>query len=91
MKIENTKRMREALDNYYSAEFTELYQVYHHYSKAKEKAMFYCKMLCAKYNGEDMRIISWNTFMFTVGFFGTINGKKVFFYITPTKDTAMYM
>ena len=91
MKIENTKRMRDALDRYYRAEFHDLNEVYHHHSKAKEQGMFYCRMLCAKHNGEDLRIISWNSHRFTVGFFGTINGKKAFFYVTPTRDTAMYL
>lgn len=48
---------------------SELWQVYeYHYSDAKRAAYNYCKQLCAKYNGWDFCITSFNTFCFSVAF-----------------------
>ena len=45
---------------------TELWHVYRSSSLAKIKAMKACKKMCAKENGTNFRIISKNTFQFSV-------------------------
>ena len=91
MKVQNTQQIRNAKREHATAEYNELCQVYGSYSRAKERAMLYCMELMAVYKGTDLRIISWNTFMFTVGFYGEYDGKKAFFYIKPNNDYCMYL
>ena len=91
MIVQNTQKIRNAKRLHAVAEYDELGDIYGTYSRAKEKAMLYCHSLMNKYNGKDLRILSWNTFIFTVGFYGVYDGKKAFFYITPNNDYCMYL
>lgn len=64
--------------------------VYKRYSSAKDKAYRYCMKLFKDMNGDCIRIVSANTFQFTVGFeFDGDNGKRYFAYITKTHDYIM--
>ena len=67
-----------------------LRDVYGRYSSAKDKAYRYCSDLFEQMGGECFRIVSANTFQFTVGFeFNSDDGKRYFAYITKTYDYVM--
>ena len=89
MKKANTKTLKNAYANYKQSSNYSLYDCYNSCSYAKEKAFNYCKELCEKYNGKDLKIISYNTFSFSCGFVGLVDNKKVFVYIT--KDYNRYL
>lgn len=91
MKVQNTRQIRHAMKVHKTAKYNELWQVYGTYSRAKEKAMLYCKELKHLHYGYDLRILSWNTCIFTVGFYGKYDGKDAFFYITPSNDYCMFL
>ena len=93
MKFENTKTIRGAY-NYWcqSCAGSNLYNCYKTPSQAKWDAMDDCKALMRELNGHDMRIISYNKFMFTCGFkFTDENGLPSFAYITPTSNRYMHI
>ena len=82
-----TKRQQAIYNNYRSTTDRFLSDVYGSYSRAKENAMRYCEDLMRRFNGYGLRIISHNTFTFTVGFmFSDENGVVNLMYITPNKD-----
>lgn len=83
-----TKRQTQIIINHERATARFLSEVYASYSVAKENAFRYCEELMYKYNGYDFRIISYNTFMFTVGFYyiDQDTEQEMFMYITPSKD-----
>lgn len=68
-----------------------LRQVYTSYSVEKENAWGYCVDMCVRFGGEHLRIISYNRYMFTAGFFYTDKqtGVEMFCYITPTYDVTV--
>lgn len=74
-----------AYQRYNMSDDMQLRDVYGRWSDKKERAYNYCRELMYKYNGNGFRIISANTFMFTVGFeFPHPNtGELMFAYITP--------
>lgn len=67
---------------------TELYHVYGKFSRAKINAMDRCKGLMHTYGGRGLRILSHNSFSFTVGFEfpHPETGVLCFAYITPSYD-----
>ena len=91
MKKQNTKQMRQNYALLQRTSATSLRDVYNSWSYNKEKAYNYCRELYSKYNGENFRILSANTFAFSVGFIGTIDGQKAFFYITKSDDRYMLL
>lgn len=74
-----------AYQRYNMSDDMQLRDVYGRWSDKKERAYNYCVELMRKYNGYDLRIISSNTFMFTVGFEfpHPETGETMFAYITP--------
>ena len=83
---------RQALAHYESykrSSNTSLYDVYGRCSSAKLQAYECCRELIAKKNGHSFRIISANAYMFTAGFLFEEDGKKMFMYITKSKDVAV--
>ena len=86
MKKANTKTLKSAYARYQQSSNYTLRDCYENYSYAKERAFNYCKELCEKFNGNDLKIISYNTFGFSCGFVGLIENKKVFVYITKDYD-----
>ena len=61
--------------------------VYGKWSSRKESAYLRCCSICSRLNGSDLKIVSHNTFAFTVGFeYHTDTGELMFAYITPTYD-----
>ena len=72
---------------------TELRDVYGRHSNAKEEAFNYCKELCHRLNGQNLKIVSHNHTIFTAGFQFTDRETGVikYMHITPTSDTAVDM
>ena len=62
----NTKKAEQMLARANYNEGYTLHEVYGNYSRAKENAYNYCLGLCYKENGYNFRIISHNTFSFSV-------------------------
>ena len=82
------KRQAEsALKRFEFSRYESIFSAYGKPSCAKIRAFQYCVETCEKYNGFKLRILSKNTFMFTCGFFFyDKDGKKQFYYITPSYD-----
>lgn len=74
--VSTSKRAEAFIKAYWTNSYHELYQVYNRYSQAKARAFEYCKELCRKESGYDLRIISWNTFQF-VAAWRTDDGEAV--------------
>lgn len=93
----NTATLRRAYNNYCGSSNRILSDVYGSYSTAKDNAYNYCVDLMEKYNGNDLRIISYNTFMFSAGFtFEVLDNetnevRRAFCYITPSYDRFMFI
>lgn len=85
-----TKQIKLAHQQYKKSNSWELFHCYDNYSYNKEKAMDYCKELMSKYDGFGLYIIGHNSMTFSVGFYGKIDGKKAFFYITKNYDRYIY-
>lgn len=88
-KKKMTKRERTAYEDWKRSEMYELYHAYGSASTAKWNAWEYCKRLCRDMNGEGLKVISKNTFQFTVGFEypSEETGEIMFAYITANSDT----
>lgn len=91
MYHENTKTMRSAAKYYAMCDATSLHDCYTRPSESKHHAFERCKAIANRYDGQGIKILSFNTFRFTVGFYGDINGRKAFFYITPSHDRYIYV
>lgn len=90
MKL-NSYKLNAARGAYSAWLRSKNYTIFHAYEKpstSKERAYEYCLEKFRLYNGEDFKIISYNTFIFTAGFTfeHTITGEKMFYYITPNYD-----
>ena len=89
------RKVRIAYTDYCGSSHRTLSDVYGHYSTAKDNAYNYCVNLMKKFEGNDLRIISYNTFRFSAGFIfevldsETNEVKRAFCYITPTHDRFM--
>ena len=64
---------------------------YNSYSGAKFRAWQYCKDLCYRLGGRGLRVITYNTNIFTCGFEynDKTTDKLMFMYITPNYDCAI--
>lgn len=79
---------------YYQHDKSRLYSLndcYRNASYNKQCAFNRCLELCRKYDGRHLKIISYNTMQFTVGFIGEIDNKTAFFYITRDHDRYIYL
>ena len=84
------KRAREAYEIYKQSEIRTLREAYGSYSKDKDNAMTDCRVLCRELGGSDLKIITYNRYVFTAGFeFTNEEGKKMFMYITPSYNTTI--
>lgn len=77
--------------DWYVSDALELSDVYGRYSDAKRNAWEYCKNLCEKYKGFNLKIVSHNINIFTAGFVypDKTTGQEMFMYITPSYDIAV--
>lgn len=80
-----TKRQRRVYINYRLSDKVKLSQCYKSYSDAKANEYTNCVYTASSMNGEHFRIISYNTYIFTVGFMYEDKGEYMFMYITPNK------
>lgn len=89
-----TKTIKTAYAQYKKSHLYSLNDCYQNASYNKQKAFNYCRELAHNYNaylvGEPLKIISYNTNFFSVGFVGIINGRKAFFYITKAHNRFIY-
>ena len=86
-----TQALKRAYISYLASTYRSLNDCYVNASGEKHTAFDYCLHLENKYNGENLKIISFNTFSFSVGFVGFINDRKAFFYITRDHDRYIYL
>ena len=91
MKHAKTETLRQAYRKYKISDNQCLADCYRSCSNEKQKAYEYCIRKEIEYCGYNGRIVGYNTFSFTFGFIGEINGKEAFFYITPTYDRYIYI
>ena len=83
----NKKQIKEKYNDYKKSNGFTLYDIYRTHSHEKAKAFAYCVALCKQYNGECLKIVSYNQNMFTMGFtYTNDNGEKMFVYITKAND-----
>ena len=86
-KLQKTNLLREAYRAYRYSDFYSLDDKYNNASVAKYRAWAYCRELCDKYNGSNLKVIGGNTFTFSAGFtFENDDGEKIFCYITPSSN-----
>ena len=91
MKKSNTVLMRSAYRRYGLSDIDDIYKAYGRPSSSKVHAWDRCKKMCEKYDGYGLRIIGKNCNYFSVGFIGTVDGKKAFVFITADNDRYMYL
>lgn len=91
MTVTNQKRTaRRNINRYKTSELYSLCQAYYRPSAAKRKAWDYCMNLMFEKFGYGLKILSYNTFMFTAAFlFKDENGVENMMYITPNYDIAI--
>ena len=71
-----TKKGENMLNNANYYDGYSLHDIYNSFSYAKEKAYNYCRELYYKENGSNFRIISHNTFSFSIAF-DVENGVRI--------------
>ena len=87
-----TKREQEIIDRYNRSTDYELYKCYPSgMSYNKSKAWEHCKEVCTKHDGEKLKVISHNGYMFTAGFEYTVGCKKYLMYITKGDETSILL
>ena len=91
LKVSKPRELRElgyAYRRWQNSSDTCLYHAYERFSQAKTNAWEYCERLEAEFNGTGLRIISYNSCVFTAGFTGVDpdTGEVMFMFITKTKD-----
>jgi hypothetical protein len=88
----NRKAIKDAYTQYCKSQYCTLDDCYGQYSYAKQRAYNYCLDLVQKYNGIEYGIINFNTFGFSFGFIGTLDGnRQAFFYITKEYDRYIFI
>lgn len=79
------KFMKNAYERYQQSTDYTLDSVYGKYSIYKKRAFEWCEDVMKNHKGFSLKIISYNTCIFTCGFeFFDENGKRFFCYITPS-------
>ena len=63
-----TKAAERRLSKYYDSDYSELYQCYSRPSEAKKRTFDWCKLRIKQLAGKDLRIVSFNTYCFSVSF-----------------------
>ena len=81
--------LTEQLKRYVESENYTLKDCYSKHSISKQVAFDMCENIMKNVKGHKLKIISYNSHMFTVGFYGYINNQLNFFYITKTKCLHM--
>lgn len=75
-EIKRTSKRGQAMEKAWNYGISgTLSDVYSSYSLEKEMAFDWCRQRMYEMNGCSLRIMSFNTFQFTVGFLGTYKGR----------------
>lgn len=82
------KEQERILKKYNDSDMIQFWQAYDSPSHSKIEAWVNCKNLMNDLKGWGLKVISKNTFMFTVGFQFEEDGKNKLMYITPSKKIA---
>ena len=82
---------KEAISHYWWYKRSDMNELYHAYttcSQSKVRAWDYCKRRCAELEGYGLKIISANTYRFSVGFIFAHpdTGELCFMYITADQE-----
>ena len=90
----NRQKERNAMGNIQrcmNSHYESLYDCYSRPSERKVYAWQYCQELCDRYDGWNLRILSYNTCKFYAGFFfaDPETGVISFMYITPDYDVSV--
>lgn len=69
----------------------DLFDVYGSCSTAKRNAWRHCEDLCREFNGWGLKVVSFNTNMFTAGFVfeDPETGEVMYMHITPSYEAAV--
>ena len=92
-----TKQIKASYKSYLNSNYYELYHCYDNYSYYKAIAFENCRDLMQRVNGYGLKIISFNSQCFTVGFIGEMVDEKTgaiekaFFYITRDYDRFIFL
>ena len=88
----NTLQKR-AVANYYTWKRSNMDSIYKAYCKpsyAKVRAWDYCKNLCSKFGGKNLKVVNHGCQLFSAGFeFEDENGIPSFMFITKSTNTAV--
>jgi hypothetical protein len=87
----STKKGQNLLDRASNYEGKELYDVYSSFSKDKRDAYNRCRGLQYEYRGNNFRIISANSFAFSVAFDGEYENEPATFIITKDNDYVVLL
>lgn len=92
-KREQERTARANIRSYRNSTCYELWDAYGRCSVKKREAWEYCKRLCREFEGEDLKVISYNTYMFTAGFMyaDPKTGELMFMYISPSYNQPVSM
>ena len=85
-KCTNKKFMIISYNSYLKATKDNIWKAYGRPSQEKVEAFGYCKELCNKYKGRNLKIVGQSTYVFTAGFLAVVDGKESFVYITPSNN-----
>ena len=88
MKNLTRKEKENLIRSYNNSRLYSLNECYNNCSSRKWKAFKYCLDLKEKYNGKALKILSYNTFMFTAAFEFIEDGVEKLMYITPSYDRS---
>lgn len=83
-----TKRENDIYNSYVRSSIDSLFLAYANPSLEKERAWWYCRDLCAKFNGYGLKVIGHNCFMFSAAFLFDRDGETYLMYITKDHDKA---
>ena len=84
LEVGNPKYMSKAYNNFLNETATNLSDVYEKCSVEKIEAYENCRKIFEKLGGEGFTIVSYNGWIFCVGFRCYIGNEKYFCYITPS-------
>lgn len=87
-----TKTIKDAYARFLNSDLYTLRHCYNRPSENKQRAFDYCVDLWRKYDGQQARIIGYNTTQFSFGFIGSFDGNRpAFFYVTRDYDRYIYL
>lgn len=80
------KELEANYKRYQNSSMYSLYDAYGRPSQKKYDAWKRCEVFCKECGGESLKVISYNTYVFTAGFVFVKDGKRMFMLITPSTN-----